>query len=112
MPILETYWFESAEIIRLAKREVRAVFRPLKRKVWQMRTKLSLLSKALASLNQMAKELHIEEAKPKLESTPEEVKALRINLERISRFKRNIPFVNLPSKLSPRSAFLHGGRRK
>ena len=51
----------KAEIMRLAKREVRSVFRPLKREVWQMSTKLSNLSKGFASLNRMAKELQLEE---------------------------------------------------
>jgi len=60
----------KAEIMRLAKREVRAVFWPLKREVWQMRTKLSDLSKGMNSLNWMAKELHLEDAKPKLEAPP------------------------------------------
>ena len=79
----------KAEIMRLAKREVRAVFRPLKREVWQMSTKLSNLSKGFASLNRMAKELHLEErAKPKLEATLEEVKISRITPERISRLRK------------------------
>ena len=73
----------KAEIMRLAKREVRSVFRPLKREVWEMRTKLSTLSKGIASLNLMAKELHLEEAKPKLEATPEEVRTSRLTPERI-----------------------------
>ena len=51
----------KAEIMRLAKREVRSVFRPLKREVWQMSTKLSDLSKGFAALNRMAKELQLEE---------------------------------------------------
>ena len=81
----------KAEIMRLAKREVRAVFRPLKREVWQMATKLSNLSKGFASLNRMAKELHLEEkAKPKLEATPEEVKISRITPERISRLRKKL----------------------
>jgi len=81
----------KAEIIRLAKREVRAVFRPLKREVWQMSTKLSNLSKGFASLNRMAKELHLEEkARPKLEATPEEVKVSRLTPERISRLRKKL----------------------
>jgi DNA-binding transcriptional regulator YiaG len=80
----------KAEIMRLAKREVRAVFRPLKREVWQMSTKLSNLSKGFASLNRMAKELHLEEAKPKLEATPEEVKVSRLTPERISRLRKKL----------------------
>jgi len=80
----------KAEIMRLAKREVRSVFRPLKREVWQMRTKLSGLSKGIASLNRMAKELHLDEGKPKLEATPEEVKASRLSPERISSLRRKL----------------------
>ena len=80
----------KAEIMRLAKREVRSVFRPLKREVWQMGTKLSILSKSFASLNRMAKELHLEEANPKLEATPEEVKVSRLTPERISRLRRKL----------------------
>ena len=81
----------KAEIMRLAKREVRAVFRPLRREVWQMSTKLSGLSKGIASLNRMAKELHLEEkAKPKLEATPEEVKISRLTPERISRLRKKL----------------------
>ena len=80
----------KAEIMRLAKREVRSVFRPLKREVWQMSTKLSGLSKGFASLNRMAKELHLDEAKPKLEATPEEVKASRLSPERISSLRRKL----------------------
>jgi len=79
-----------AEIMRLVKREVRAVFRPLKREVWQLGTKLSSLSKGMASLNRMAKELHLEKTKPKLEATPEEVKASRITPERISRLRKKL----------------------
>ena len=80
----------KSEIIRLAKREVRAVFRPLRREVWQMSTKLSNLSKGIASLNRMAKELHLEEAKPKLEATPEEIKASRLTPERIRRIRSKL----------------------
>ena len=81
----------KAEIMRLAKREVRAVFRPLKREVWQMSTKLSNLSKGMASLNRMAKEMHLEEkAKPKLEATPDEVKVSRLTPDRISRLRKKL----------------------
>jgi DNA-binding transcriptional regulator YiaG len=81
----------KAEIMRLAKRAVRSVFRPLKREVWQMSTKLSNLSKGFASLTRMAKELHLEEkARPKLEATPEEVKVSRLTPERISRLRKKL----------------------
>ncbi len=79
----------KSEIMRLAKREVRAVFRPLKREVWEMRTKLSNLSRGIASLNVMTKELHLEEVKP-IEATPEEVKASRLTPERIQGLRRKL----------------------
>ncbi len=46
----------KSEIMRLAKRQVRTTFIPLKREVRQMISKLSGLSKGIASLNRMAKE--------------------------------------------------------
>jgi len=73
----------KSEIQRLAKREVKAVFSPLKREVWAMRLKLSGLSKSFASLNRQTKKLRLAEGKPKLEASPEEVKASRITPERI-----------------------------
>jgi DNA-binding transcriptional regulator YiaG len=80
----------KSEIMRLAKREVRAVFRPLKREVWEMRTKVSNLSKGMASLNRVTKELHLEEVKPKLEATPEEIKASRLTPERIQGLRKKL----------------------
>jgi DNA-binding transcriptional regulator YiaG len=79
-----------AAIMRLAKREVRAVFRPLKREVRQMSLKLSGLARGMALLKRMAKELRLEEAKPKLEASPEEVKASRLTPERISRLRKKL----------------------
>jgi len=80
----------KSEIIRLAKREVRSVFRPLRREVRQMRIKLSGLAKGIASLNRMTKEMHLEEAQPKLEATPEEVKASRLTPERIRGLRKTL----------------------
>ena len=74
----------KSEIQRLAKRQIRSTFIPLRREVRAMRLKLSGLSKGITSLNRMAKELQLEEkAKPKLEATPEEVKASRLTPARI-----------------------------
>jgi DNA-binding transcriptional regulator YiaG len=80
----------KTEIIRLAKRQVRTVFLPLKREVRQMSLKLSGLSKSIAPLNRLAKELRLEEAKPKLEATPEEVKASRLSPERIRSLRKKL----------------------
>jgi DNA-binding transcriptional regulator YiaG len=78
----------KSEILRFAKREVRAAFLPLKREVWAMRLKLSGLSKGVAILNRQAKELRLEEAKPKLEVSPEEVKTSRLTPERIRNLRK------------------------
>ena len=80
----------KSEIQRLAKREIRATFVPLRREVRDMRLKLSSLSKGVSSLNRLTKELHLEEAKPKLEATPEEVKASRLTPDRIRRLRKKL----------------------
>jgi len=80
----------KSEIQRLAKREVRATLVPLRREVRTIRLKLSTLSKRFAPLNRMTKELHLEEAKPKLQATPEEVKASRLTPERIRGLRRKL----------------------
>jgi DNA-binding transcriptional regulator YiaG len=80
----------KSEIQRLAKREIRATFIPLRREVRTMRLKLSTLSKGINSLSRTEKELHLEEAKPKLEATPEEVKASRITPDRIRRLRTRL----------------------
>ena len=46
----------KSEIQRLAKHEVRTVFRPLRKEVWGIRLKLSNLLKGFAPLNRWAKE--------------------------------------------------------
>ena len=47
----------KAEIQRLAKHEVRVVFRPLRKEVWGIRLKLSNLLKGFAPLNRLARRL-------------------------------------------------------
>jgi DNA-binding transcriptional regulator YiaG len=80
----------KSEIQRLAKREIKATFIPLRREIGAMKIKLSDLFKGITSLNRMIKELHLEEAKPKLEATPEEVKASRLTPERIRRLRKKL----------------------
>ena len=80
----------KSEIQRLAKREIRSTFFPLRREVRAMRLKLSGLSRGIISLNRMTKELHFEEAKPKLEATPEEVKASRLTPDRIRGLRKKL----------------------
>jgi DNA-binding transcriptional regulator YiaG len=80
----------KSEIQRLAKREIRAAFIPLRREARAMRLKVASLSKGIGSLNRMTKELHLEEAKPKLEATPEEVNASRLTPDRIRRLRKKL----------------------
>ncbi len=80
----------KSEIQRLAKREIRTTFLPLRKEVRAMRLKLFGLSKGILFLNRMTKELHLEEAKPKLEATPEEVKASRLTPARITGLRKKL----------------------
>jgi len=74
----------KAEIQRLARREIRSTFRPLKREVRSMRLKLSGLMKGFGTLNRITKE-QAQRAKEqfKLEASPEEIKVARFSPARI-----------------------------
>ena len=81
----------KSEIERLAKHEVRTVFRPLRKEVWGIRLKLSNLLKSFAPMNRLAKEIAESKAKePKLAASPEEVKASRFTPERIRRLREKL----------------------
>ncbi len=80
------------EIQRLAKREVRATFVPLRREVRAIRLRLSGLSKNFSVLNRVAKEQlrQVEKKGVKLEASPEEVKASRITPGRIRNLRKKL----------------------
>jgi DNA-binding transcriptional regulator YiaG len=80
----------KAEIVRLAKREMRLTFLPMKREVRQMSIRVSGLSKAISSLNRLTKDLGLEKSKPKLEASPEEVKTSRLTPERIRGLRKKL----------------------
>ena len=81
----------KSEIQRLAKHEVRIVFRPLRKEVWGIRLKLSNLLKGFAPLNRWAKEIAQSKSKePKLAASPEEVKASRFTPERIRGLRKKL----------------------
>jgi DNA-binding transcriptional regulator YiaG len=80
----------KSEIQRLAKREIRATFVPLRREVRAMRLRLSNLSKNFSTLNRLAKE-HLQNLPKKgLEATPEEVKASRLTPDRIRGLRKKL----------------------
>ncbi len=78
------------EIQRLAKREIRPTFVPLRKDVRAMRLRVSSLSRGILSLNRMTKEVHLEEGKPKPEATTGEIKASRLTPDRIRRLKKKL----------------------
>ena len=80
----------KSEIQRLAQREVRATFIPLRREVRAMRLRLSGLSKSFLALNRLAKEQlrPVEKKELKLEASLEEIKASRLTPERIRNLRR------------------------
>jgi DNA-binding transcriptional regulator YiaG len=81
----------KSEIQRLAKHEVRIVFRPLRKEVWGIRLKLSNLLKGFAPLNRWAKETAQSKSKEsKLAASPEEVKASRLTPERIRGLRKKL----------------------
>src|SRR4030043_987651 len=81
----------KSEIQRLAKHEVRSVYRPLRKEVWGLKLKLSNLIKNFSVLNRLAKEAAKgKSTEPKWEATPEEVKASRLTPERIRGLRKKL----------------------
>jgi len=82
----------KSEILRLAKREVRAAFRPLRSEFRLMRFKLSKLSKNFVVLDRMAREWsrQDESKKLKLDASLEEAKASRFTPERIRGLRQKL----------------------
>ena len=80
----------KSEILRLAKKEVKAVFSPLRREVWAMRRKLSGLAKNNAFLSRVAKEKMRQDESQRLTlaASSEEVKASRLTPERIRNLRQ------------------------
>lgn len=82
----------KSEIHRLAKREVRATFLPIRREVWSMKLKLSNLIRNFTVVGRVIKEhaKDYKENKLNLEASPEEVKASRLTPDRIQNFRKKL----------------------
>jgi DNA-binding transcriptional regulator YiaG len=80
----------KSEIQRLAKREIRSNFIPLRREVRAMRLRLSGLSKNFSILDRLAKEQMEKTPKKGLEASPEEVKVSRLTPDRIRRLRNKL----------------------
>ena len=82
----------KSEIQRLAKREIKSSFLPLRREVRSVRLKLSSLSKNFRALDRLAKEqiIPMTSGKFKLEASPEEVKVARLTPARIRNLRKKL----------------------
>ncbi len=80
----------KSEIQRLAKRQVRATFVPLRREVRGMRIRLSSLSRNFSALERLSKEQLQKVPKKGLEASPEEVKSSRLTPDRIRRLRNKL----------------------
>ena len=81
----------KSEIQRLAKHEVRSVYRPLRKEVWGLKLKLSNLIKNFTVLDRLAKDASKGKIpEPKLEASAEEVKASRLTPERIAGLRKKL----------------------
>lgn len=81
----------KSETQRLAKREIRSTFIPLRKEVWRMKIKLSNLIKNFTVLDRLAKEASKSKStERKLEASPEEVKASRLTPERIAGLRKKL----------------------
>ena len=80
----------KSEIQRLAKRQIRSTFIPLRHEVRAMRLRLSSLSKNFSFLDRQAKEQLQKVPKKGLEASPEEVKASRLTPDRIRRLRNKL----------------------
>ena len=82
----------KSEIHRLAKREVRATFLPVRREVWSMKLKLSNLIRNFTVVGRVIKEhaKQYKENKLNLEASPEEVKASRLTPDRIQNLRKKL----------------------
>jgi len=82
----------KSEIHRLAKREVRATFLPIRREVWSMKLKLSNLIRNFTVVGRVIKEhaKQYKENKLNLEASPEEVKASRLTPESIQNLRKKL----------------------
>ena len=82
----------KSEIHRLAKREARATFLPIRREVWGMKLKLSNLIRNFTVVGRVIKEhaKQYKENKLNLEASPEEVKASRLTPDRIQNLRKKL----------------------
>lgn len=81
----------KAEIVRLAKREMRKVTSPLKRDVWALKNVVSQLRKAVLNLERFtALQRKEREGKPPLQAAPEEVETSRLSPRLIQSLRKRL----------------------
>jgi DNA-binding transcriptional regulator YiaG len=82
----------KSEIVRLAKREMRNTFVPLRRDVWLLKSTVSQLRKTVLALERFAayQQKELKKRKIPLEATPEEVKKSRFSPRLIQSLRKHL----------------------
>ena len=117
MPVLEQVL--KSEIIRLAKKELRAVCGPLARDVRELKRRVSQLSKTVVALDKMRAALEAKRAAEgvKLEVPEEQVKAARLSPLLIKKLRKRLglsqgQLARLVGVSGPAVAFWEQGRSR
>ena len=82
----------KAEILRLAKKEIRGATRPLRHDVRVLKATLSQVRKSVIALERIAAQAQkqIQKEKPQLQASPEEVKASRLSPRLIQTLRKHL----------------------
>jgi DNA-binding transcriptional regulator YiaG len=82
----------KSEIVRLAKREMRNTFFPLRRDVWLLKSTVSQLRKTVLALERLAaiQQKELKKREIPLEATPEEVKKSRFSPRLIQSLRKHL----------------------
>jgi len=109
----------KTEIIRLAKKQIRAACGPLARDVRELKRRVSQLSKTVVALDKMRAELEAKRAAEgtKLEALEEKVKAARLSPLLIKKLRKRLgisqaQLASLVGVSSPAVAFWEQGRSR
>jgi DNA-binding transcriptional regulator YiaG len=82
----------KSEIVRLAKREMRNTFFPLRRDVWLLKSTVSQLRKTVLALERLAasQQKELKKREIPLEATPEELKKSRFSPRLIQSLRKHL----------------------
>jgi len=108
-----------SEVVRLARKEIRATCQPVASTVRALKRQVSQLSKAVRALKKLGDSLSQQRAaeKPKLEASPEELKSARFSPQLIKKLRLRLgltqaELARLIGVSSPSIAFWERGRNR